>query len=96
MHHARKLLEDRKDKKKGRRSKLLPEHLKFLTDNQTLKKWKDFSLSERCVLFHRYFPDVKISTATLHKIYKKENIKFKKSITKSAMTELKKDQIIDS
>ena len=36
------------------------------------------SLSQRCVLFHRRFPDVKISHSLLYRFYRSNKIRYKK------------------
>ena len=36
-----------------------------------------YSLAERCKLFHRKYPEVKLSVSHLQRLYQKHNIKFK-------------------
>ena len=36
-----------------------------------------YSLTERCKLFHRKYPEVKLSVSHLQRLYQKHNIKFK-------------------
>ena len=42
-------------------SKLRDNHVQFLISQEILDLWADKTLAERCVLFHRKFPDIKIS-----------------------------------
>ena len=60
-----------------RRSQLTQEHLDFLVGPATLKSWSGLSLNERCVLFHRRFPEVKISRYYLRLAYQQAGIKKK-------------------
>jgi hypothetical protein len=60
------------------RSKLKREHILFLTMDETLNDWAQKTLSERCVLFHRRYPEVKISRAYLSHIYKVHGVKLKR------------------
>ena len=53
----------------SRRSKLKREHIHFLTMDDTVKDWAQKTLTERCVLFHRLYSEVKISHAHLAHIY---------------------------
>ena len=51
--------------------------ISFLTSQETLEKQVGRSLNERCVLFHRQFSLMKISTWKLAQIYKQHGIKKK-------------------
>ena len=52
-------------------------HINFLTKESTLKLWVTRSIKERCVLFHRQFPDKFIKPWRLRYIYKQNLIKQK-------------------
>ena len=54
------------------------EHIAFLTDATTLKEWAGKTGRERCVLFHRRFPNKRLALTTLRRIYAKHKIKRKK------------------
>ena len=58
----------------GPASKLTPLHIRYLVDRGTLQGWAAKSLAERATLFHRKFGEVKISPATLLKVYKQHHI----------------------
>ena len=45
---------------------------------ETLRQWAGRSLEERCKLFHRRFPELRISLYSLRKIYRLHHIKKKK------------------
>ena len=59
------------------RTKLKQEHIEFLCSQNTLKSWAHLSLAQRAVMFHRKFPEIKISASTLWRTYKRCGIKFK-------------------
>ena len=61
------------------RSKLKREHIRFLTMDETLNDWAQKTLSERYVLFHRRYPEVKISRAHLSRIYRAHGVKLKRN-----------------
>jgi hypothetical protein len=61
----------------GPASKLTPLHIRYLVDRGTLQGWAAKSLAERVTMFHRKFGEVKISPATLLKVYKQHHIKRK-------------------
>ena len=44
------------------------EELNFLTSKTTIREWAPYSLMVRCNLFHRRFPDRRISASTLRKV----------------------------
>ena len=53
-------------------------HISFLTDPKTLEEWAGKIGRERCVLFHRRFPNKRLALTTLRRIYAKHKIKRKK------------------
>lgn len=61
----------------GRIPKFAYEHYAFLAQEATLDAWAEYSLQQRAVLFHRRFPEVRISKSHLHRIYNKLKIKHK-------------------
>ena len=65
---------------------LLPSHVRFLTNPELLEKWTHYNLDERCVLFHRQFPDMHLSRSQLSKLYKKHKIRKKKIRMTKLMT----------
>ena len=62
------------------RSKFAADHIGYILSEQTLQEWAARTLKERCVLFHRRFPEVSISKSSLQKIYKENKVK-QKAIT---------------
>ena len=52
-------------------------HVDFLTAESTLKSWVARSIRERCLLFHRQFPDKFIKPWRLRLVYKQNLIKQK-------------------
>jgi len=64
--------------KKAKVERVLEEqHIAFLTSQETLKAWTGYSLAQRCVLFHRRFPNKVMSAMSLCRLYKKHQIKRK-------------------
>ena len=63
--------------RRGPRAKLTAVQEAYLTHPFTLQKWACKTLSERVVLFHRQFPEVKITVPTLQKLYMRKGIKRK-------------------
>ena len=61
-------------------SNICDEELSYLLDEDTLREWAPLSLPERCVRFHRRFPDRIIKPWTLSLIMRKAGIK-KKVVT---------------
>ena len=59
------------------RVSLTQEHLNFLCSKNTLNAWAHLSLEQRVIMFHRQFPELRITITILRKIYKKNGIKFK-------------------
>jgi hypothetical protein len=60
------------------RRRLKSRHLQFLLAEDNLKVWAHRPLSERCVLFHRQFPEVRISRVPLAKLYQRHGITLKR------------------
>ena len=50
-------------------------HIDFICAESTLKSWVSRSIKERCILFHRQFPDKFIKAWRLRYIYKQNLIK---------------------
>lgn len=67
-----------KDRRKP--SKLKYVHRSFLLSDETLMQWAHKSLDERCILFHRKFPEVKISPSYLSILYRKHGISRKRIV----------------
>ena len=59
-----------KEFKRAPRRKLSKKHIEYLCSHQTLTAWAHLSLKQRIVMFHRQFPELKISTDLLHRTYK--------------------------
>lgn len=66
--------------------KLDDEHLDFLISDETLRKWRPYSLRTRVLLFHRQFPDRFISVSRLRQIYQLHGIGFKEITITQALT----------
>ena len=60
-----------------KRSKLEKPHLDYLCNQRTLREWAHLSLIQRSVMFHRTFPEIKISPSLLWRTYKQCGVKFK-------------------
>jgi hypothetical protein len=58
--------------------KLKDEHKDFLLNETTLRQWSYLSLAQRCVLFHRQFPDIRISHSLLFRFYREHKVRYKK------------------
>lgn len=56
---------------------LLAEHERFLVSSETLTAWRLKSLAQRCILFHRAFPDKRISVTKLREVYKRHKITYR-------------------
>jgi hypothetical protein len=52
------------------RKKLDQHHLDYLCSQKTLREWAHLSLKQRAVMFHRTFPEIKISATLLQTTYK--------------------------
>ena len=57
--------------------KLGRQHIEFLVSEKTLRSWVPYSLNTRAKLFHRKFPDKRISGKTLQKIYRRHEVVYK-------------------
>ena len=56
------------------------EEIEFLTNRETIREWSPYSLLFRCNLFHRRFPDRRISAKILRKVML--SMGFKKKVIK--------------
>ena len=56
---------------------LTEDHINFLTSQETLRAWAGLPATERVKLFHRRYPDRRVSPQRLYKIYKDHKIKRK-------------------
>ena len=63
--------------KARRRRKFTAEHIDFLVSKQTLISQAHLSLRQRAKMFHRRFPDARISASSIERLYKHHGIKFK-------------------
>jgi hypothetical protein len=61
-------------RKPGPASKLTGQLIQYLVSQDTLQRWAAKTLDERVVLFHRQLGEVRISKATLLKIYGRHKI----------------------
>ena len=50
----------------------------FLRSEATLREWAGLTMAERCVRFHRTFPEVRCSVTTLRKVYRRLAISYRK------------------
>ena len=57
--------------------KLEHHHLDYLCSQETLREWAHLSLKQRAVMFHRSFPELKISATLIQTTYMMCGIKFK-------------------
>ena len=60
-----------------RASKLSEHHVAFLTSPNTLREWAHLSLLQRARMFHRTFPEIKVSASTIRRLYLKHGIRLK-------------------
>ena len=58
-----------------RRSKLEPQHLEYLRSESTLRSWSGRSLEDRRRLFHRQFPELRLSKYYMRLTYQEAGIK---------------------
>ena len=58
--------------------KVLYEYGPWLRSEATLREWAGLTMAERCVRFHRHFPNVRFSVTTLRMVYKKLAISYRK------------------
>ena len=66
---------------------LLPHHVDFLLDEQTLESWREHGLAARCELFQRRFPTVKLNHRRLKQLYQKHGIVYRVIKPGMALTE---------
>lgn len=57
-------------RKKGKQHPLSQQQIAYLTDEKTLLRMAGLSAKLRCVLFHRRYPETKISPTRLLQLYK--------------------------
>jgi hypothetical protein len=69
--------DDKKEVRPSTRHKLSQHHIEYLCRQQTLTAWAHLSLQQRTVMFHRQFPELRISSTLLSRTYKEHGIKFK-------------------
>ena len=62
--------------------RLTIDQVRFLKSPDTLRIWSGMSLQQRCQLFHRRYPETKLSVYLLRKVYRMHMIR-KKTIRKS-------------
>ena len=91
---TRQRLQD-KIQSRWRRSQLMQEHLNYLVDPGTLKSWAGRTLQERRVLFHRMYPDIKISLYHLRLAYKEAGVKKKMIRIKKQVHERHRQRILE-
>ncbi|TNV71416.1 hypothetical protein FGO68_gene5467 [Halteria grandinella] len=60
-----------------RRLRLKKLHKDYLLSEKTLQEWAHLSIKQRAKLFHRTFPEVKLSHTSLWRFYKSNGIRFK-------------------
>ena len=60
-----------------KRGKLVQHHIDYLCSHHTLREWAHLSLIQRARMFHRIYPDIKVSASLIQKTYKRHGIRFK-------------------
>ena len=80
-------------KPKDPRKQLERQHIKYLLQHYTLKRWIGRSLDERAALFMRKFPDKELTGGRLWHLYRKHGIKYKCVAVKKMAAADKADQI---
>ena len=71
-------IKSRKPKTTKRRltlSSYLGNHIDYIVNEETLKLWTGLSIKDRCIHFHRKYPEIKMSASMLSQIYKNHGIK---------------------
>ena len=76
-----------------RKRQLTSGQIEWLTSHATLDKWVGLSLEERLVMFHRQYPEKKITIYRLRKAYREAGIKLKKIQTTKIVTKGQKAKI---
>ena len=84
-HSATTLLKDGRPRKRFGIRFLTPENTAWLTASDTLAEHVGLSLQERCVFFHRRFPEKKINPTLLRKVYRIRGIKKKAIVYKKVL-----------
>nr|AAB42034.1 42 kDa 'D,D35E' transposase [Oxytricha trifallax] len=74
---ALQLKKQQQNSQPKRQSKFLQKHIDYLINDKTLKYWAHFSLDQRATMFHRQFPELKISAQSIANIYKRNGISYK-------------------
>jgi hypothetical protein len=59
-------------------SNILDEEFKFITSQYNLNLWASLSIEERCVIFHRTFPNRRIKKGIMLKVMKLSGLRIKK------------------
>ena len=59
------------------RRKLQQHHIEYLCCQNTLREWAHLSLIQRARMFHRVFPELKVSATHLARTYSQQGIRFK-------------------
>ena len=77
---------------RGPRRKISAHHLGFLLKEETLTAWAAKTLKERCLLFHRSFPEVHLSPSHLRRLYADHKIKRKVIVTKKVLRSHNKEK----
>ena len=57
--------------------KLEAQHKEFLLSEQTLRHWAGLTIRDRVILFHRKFPNKKISESGLRRLYMSNGVRQK-------------------
>ena len=59
------------------KSKLQARYKEYLLHPETLRAWAHLSLKQRAVMFHRQFPELKISASLLQRTYRAGGVRYK-------------------
>ena len=82
-------------KQKDPRKQLERQHIRYLLQHYTLKRWIGQSLDERAALFMRKFPEKELTGGQLWHLYRKHGIKYKCVAVKKMAAADKADQIME-
>ena len=74
---AKEWVSSDKDLRLKTRTKLEDHHKEYLLHPETLRAWAHLSLKQRAVMFHRQFPEIRISASLLHRTYRANGVRFK-------------------
>ena len=77
LNVAKNWVSSDKDLLPKRRLKLEEHHKEYLLHPETLRAWAHLSIKQRAVMFHRQFPELRISATLLHRTYRANGVKFK-------------------